>query len=94
MSKEKTGWFGKIAMMLGSIAEIAIIMAVIFCGLKWFGNLLEVVCNYVNIGLGIFMICIIVIGFIYMDNKNSIEEYEEYQNRQDLNVKKTRCHQK
>lgn len=86
MNKEKIGWFGKIAMVLGSIVEVTIIMAVVFCGLKWFGNLLEAVCNYVNIGLGIFMICIIVMWFIYMDNKNSVEEDEEYQRRRNLKV--------
>lgn len=92
MNKEKIGWFGKIAMVLGSIVEVTIIMAVVFCGLKWFGNLLEAVCNYVNIGLGIFMICIIVMGFIYMDNKNCIEESKKYQKMQD--VRKTQYYQK
>lgn len=92
MNKEKLGWFGKIAMLLGSIAEIAIIMAIVFCGLKWLDNLLEVVCNHVNIGLGIFMICVIGIGFIYVDNKNSIELCGKRQIKN--NEEKVQCYQK
>lgn len=71
---EKHGIFFKIALVLGSLAEVAIIMIMAFCGLKWLGNLLELACNYVNVGVGIMAIFVILMGFIFIDSKNSIDE--------------------
>lgn len=71
---EKHGIFFKIALVLGSVAEIAIIITIAFYGLKWLGDLLERICNYVNAGLGILAICVILMGFIFIDSKNSVDE--------------------
>ena len=71
---EKHGIFFKIALVLGSIAEIAIIIIMAFYGLNWLGNLLESMCNYINAELGILVICLIFMGFIFFDGKNSLDE--------------------
>lgn len=69
--------FFKIALVLGSIVEAIIIISIIFLGLQWLGNLLDVICNYVNVGLGIFTICVFLMGFIFLDCKNSSDECED-----------------
>lgn len=85
---EKHGIFFKIALILGSIAEVAIIMVMVFCGLKWLGNLLEIVCNYINVGVGFLAICVIFTGFIFLDSKNSVDECQNPK----ANRKKTAYH--
>lgn len=86
MKFEKYGMFGKIALILGSIVEAGLILTVIYFGLIWLGNLLEVVCNHLNVGLGILMICVIGIVFICIDSRNSVEQSEEYSNHRKSSI--------
>ncbi len=69
--------FFKIALVLGSIVEAIIIISIIFLGLQWLGNLLDIICNYVNVGWGIFTICVFLMGFIFLDCKNSSDKCDE-----------------
>jgi large-conductance mechanosensitive channel len=90
MNKEKNRLLHRTSVFLRSAAKTSVIVAIVFLFLKWFGNLLEVMCNYVNISWGIFLICVIVTGVIYMDSKNAIEAGEQPQKREP----KAHCHQK
>lgn len=54
--------------------QVSVLSIAVILGCKWFGDLLEPICDHINVGMGLFIIFAAVAIFIYIDNRNSVEE--------------------
>ncbi len=54
--------------------QVAVLSGAVILGFKWSGDLLEPICEHVNVGVGLFLIFAVIAAFIYIDNKNAVEE--------------------
>lgn len=51
-----------------------LVTAAVMLGMKWLGELLEIVSNYISVGAGIFAVFAAACFFIHIDSKNSVEQ--------------------
>lgn len=54
--------------------QVAVLSGAVILGFKWFGDLVEPICEHVNVGMGLFLIFAAVAVFLYIDNRNAAEE--------------------
>lgn len=57
--------------------KIVLVTASVMLGMKWLGDLLEIVSNHISVGAGIFVIFAAACFFIHIDTKNSVEQSGE-----------------
>lgn len=60
-----------------SVAQAALMTAAVMLGMKWLGDVMEIVSRHVSVGAGLFAVFAAVCFFIHIDTKNSIEQSGE-----------------
>lgn len=60
-----------------SVVKAALVTAAVMLGMKWLGDVMEIVSRHVSVGAGLFVVFAAVCFFIHIDTKNSIEQTGE-----------------
>lgn len=74
MKKEKNRFTGSVKRIVRYLFQVSFITVAVIFGMKWMGNLVEIMCEHVNIGVGIFLIFAVACGCIYIDSRNAMIE--------------------
>lgn len=57
--------------------QVAVLSGAVILGLKWSGDLLEPICEHINVGTGLFLLFAVIAAYIYIDNKNALEKKQD-----------------
>lgn len=79
IQKKRNTISAKAKVITDGAVKAVLVTAAVMLGMKWLGDVMEIVSNHVSVGAGMFVVFAVVCFFIHMDTKNSIEQAEEHE---------------
>lgn len=74
MKKERNIFTSFVKKIVRYLFQVSFITVAVIFGMKWMGNLVEIMCERVSIGVGVFLIFAVACGCIYIDSRNAVME--------------------